>query len=281
MFIRLQNGVPLSAAEKRNAIAGGIRDFVRGIASQHPLLNKSVPFPSNRFAHDEAVAQMLLIELRGGPTPVTAAKLSGMYEDGGKFSESSPDAARFKKVLNFLAQSFPEQTPELRKASVISLYTVASESLAKYAIQKRARGFGKWFVDFERRRREEEAKPEDEMDPEMQKYQTALLQGNASLGSQQIRRGVLIGDLLESMTDLVPLDGRRMFTDEQRTAIFRKSGEKCANPDNNPDCVSECKWGDFHADHIIPYSAGGKTVVENGASPMPKLQPEEVRQATR
>lgn len=264
MFIRLQNGVPLNAAEKRNAIAGGIRDFVRGIASQHSLLTQSVPFPGNRFAHDEAVAQMLLIELRGGPTPVTSAKLSGMYDDGEKFAEGSPDAVRFKRVLNFLAQAFPQRTPELRKATVISLYTVASETLAKYAIQKRARGFGKWFVDFERRRREEENKPEDEMDPEMQKYQTALLQGSASLGSQKIRRDVLVEDLLASITDLALLDDRRLFTNEQRIAIFRKADEKCANPDNNPDCVGECKWDDFHADHIVPHSAGGKTVVSNG-----------------
>ena len=264
MFIRLQNGVPLNTAEERNAISGNVRDFVRDLASTHTFITESVSIPNSRYAHHEVVAQMLLIEMRGGPTAITAAKLRDMYESRGNFSGRSAPAVRIRRVLNFLAKAFPERTPELRKASVISLYTVASEALAKYAIQKRARGFGKWFLDFEKRRREEANKPEDEMDPEIQKYQTELLQGSASLGSQSIRREVLIEDLLANMTDLVLLDDRRLFTHEQRIAIFRKSGEKCANPDNNPDCPGECKWDDFHADHIIPHSAGGKTVVGNG-----------------
>ncbi len=264
MFIRLQSGMPLNAAENRNAISGPIRDFVRNVASTHQLITDSIAFPNRRFAHDEIVAQMLMIEINGGPAPVTSSRLRAMYENGSRFNERSASASKFKRVLNFLAQSFPEKSPELTKTNVLSLYTVASESLSKYAISNRAKSFGKWFVDFEKRRKEHQEKPEDQIEPEMYSYQLAILQASASEPSQRERRRVLIEDLLTYMPDLRLLDDQRLFTSEQRASIFRKSNGKCADPSSNPDCVGKCVWDNFHADHIVPYSSGGRTVVNNG-----------------
>lgn len=264
MFLRLQDGVPLNAAEKRNAISGKVRDFVQKIVSSSKLFTTSLDVVNNRFAHHEIATQMLLIELNGGPTLITPAKLVNLYKAGNAFNESSTQVKKFKSVLNFLARSFPKQSGQLTKTNAISLYTVASESLAKYAISKRAKDFGKWFVEFEKRRDDEQDKPEDEMDPQMREYQLAILQGSRSVASQQDRRRVLLEDLLRSMPDLPQLDDQRIFTSEQRAAIFRKSNGKCVNPNNNRECSGECSWDNFHADHIVPYSAGGKTIVSNG-----------------
>ena len=263
MFLRLQDGVPLNAAEKRNAVSGNVRDFVRDITSTHKLMTSSLPFDNRRYSHDEVVAQMLLIELNGGPTHITASKLRNMYEDK-NFNEKSSYAIKLKRVLNFLSQAFPTQSPELTKTNIISLYTIASESLNKYAISSRAKSFGKWFVEFERQRRENQDKPEDQMDTRMYDYQLAIMHGSASIGSQQERRRVLLQDMIGSMPDLRQLDDQRLFTYEQRAAIFRKSNGICVNPNDNPDCSEECTWDNFHADHIIPHSAGGKTIVNNG-----------------
>lgn len=152
----------------------------------------------------------------------------------------------------------------LPKANVLSLHTVASESLSKYAIHQRAKRFGKWFLTFESRRRDAQDKSEEQIDEQMLIYQQAVLQGNRSIGSQEDRRRVLIEDLLVNMPDLQPLDDQRHFTNEQRIAIFRKSSGRCVNPNANPDCSEECTWDNFHADHIVPHSAGGKTIVSNG-----------------
>ncbi|WP_296104683.1 DUF262 domain-containing protein [uncultured Agrobacterium sp.] len=61
MFSRLNEAVPLNAAEKRNAIGG---DLVKAIAetSQHPFFAKKVKFKNSRFQHREASARFLLIE---------------------------------------------------------------------------------------------------------------------------------------------------------------------------------------------------------------------------
>lgn len=115
MFIRLQNGVPLNSAEKRNAISGELRDFVNDISSSNSFMTNSIAISNNRYAHHEVVAQMLLIEMNGGPTAITPAKLRTMYETNSRFSERSGHATKLKRVLNFLAQAFPQRTPELTR----------------------------------------------------------------------------------------------------------------------------------------------------------------------
>ena len=61
MFSRLNEAVPLNAAEKRNAIGG---DVVRTIAdvSQHGFFASRVKFRNNRYQHREAAARFLLVE---------------------------------------------------------------------------------------------------------------------------------------------------------------------------------------------------------------------------
>jgi hypothetical protein len=56
------------------------------------------------------------------------------------------------------------------------------------------------------------------------------------------------------------LDPQRFFTREQRDEIYAKSGGRCADP----DCGIEITTTNFHADHVVPHSSGGRTEVENG-----------------
>lgn len=61
MFSRLNEAVPLNAAEKRNAIGG---DFVSAInrVSQHDYFTNRVKFNDSRYKHREVSARMLLLE---------------------------------------------------------------------------------------------------------------------------------------------------------------------------------------------------------------------------
>jgi hypothetical protein len=61
MFSRLNEAVPLNAAEKRNAIGG---DVVRAIAeiASHDFFQNKVKFKNNRYQHREAAARFLLVE---------------------------------------------------------------------------------------------------------------------------------------------------------------------------------------------------------------------------
>jgi len=53
-----------------------------------------------------------------------------------------------------------------------------------------------------------------------------------------------------------------MFTHEQRMAIYRRDKGFCQIKIH---CSGEkCDWDNWQADHILAWSNGGKTTVENG-----------------
>ncbi len=268
MFLRLQNGTSLNNAEKRNAIPGNTRDFVRDIAESHRFFTDLVNISPSRYIHHEIVAQMLLIERTGGPTPYTHTQLTRMYKsDEGKsgrpFNKNSAEAKKVKRVLDFLVRAFSDndmRVPELSRLNVISLYTLASELLENYAILRKYKKFSNWFIDFEVRREAQEPQEDDEM----YGYHQAIYQRTGAESAQKTRREVLIKDLLASMPDLALLDKQRQFTEEQRRVIYRRASGECINPNNNSECVKNCTWDNWHADHIIPHSQGGQTTVENG-----------------
>jgi hypothetical protein len=61
MFSRLNEAVPLNAAEKRNAIGG---DMARAITelSKHPFFTKKIRFSNGRYQHREVAARLLFLE---------------------------------------------------------------------------------------------------------------------------------------------------------------------------------------------------------------------------
>jgi len=256
MFTRLNNGETLTAAEKRNAMPGDMKDFVRELAF-HPLFGK-VPFKNTRYAFDQVCAQMTCLELAGAPTDTKAKDLKKMYEDYVRFQKNGPVARKIKRVLNFLDTAFIEKTPELRRQNVVSLFLLVSELMEKYAIGGKEATLRDWFIQFEKERREEQEKPEDEREPDWIRYQETVIQAVDSKASIEFRHKMLMTSFLLYYPELEPLDAQRAFTDEQRVTMFRKYNGICQR------CGKEIKWDEFNADHIVPFSKGGKTTIANG-----------------
>lgn len=120
MFSRLNEAVPLNAAEKRNAIGGNL---VKAIAdlSNRDFFTDRVKFRNNRYQHREAVARFLLVE--------------------DSLRQPHPQIVDTKKVyLDSLARKYHTQNPEIvseLKNSVINVldamsaeFTHADELLA-------------------------------------------------------------------------------------------------------------------------------------------------------
>jgi len=61
MFSRLNEAVPLNAAEKRNAIGGNFVQAIRDIAA-HDFFQKKVSFSNKRYQYGEVSARFLLLE---------------------------------------------------------------------------------------------------------------------------------------------------------------------------------------------------------------------------
>lgn len=266
MFLRLQNGTSLNAAEKRNAMPGDMKLFVRELA-KHPFFDKC-GFTNYRFAYDHVAAQMALSELHGGICNLKNTDLEKLYKDNETFDANSAKAKKIKRVLDFLALAFPQKTPELKKFNAISMYLLASQLLETFVVRGREREIGDWFIRFETWRQQDEQKPVDQREPEMVSYLERTSHSTDSQDSLEFRHRVLLRKLHESIPNLVPLDNRRFFTEEQRLAIFRRDGGICQV---RLTCTGKkCEWDNWEADHRIPWSAGGQTTVENGQVACPE-----------
>jgi hypothetical protein len=260
MFLRLQNGTTLKAQERRNAMPGLMRDFIKELASHKFFQNCG--FTNSRYNFDLVAAQMTAIELNGGPCNVKNANLNSMYEDHKEFDRNGAKAKKVKRTLDYLSRAFPEKTPELERYSVITLYSLVSHCLEKYVIQDKQEDLRNWFIAFEGKRATEEEIPEDRRDPEFLIYKDRTSHSTDAEDSIQWRHDFMLRKFFETCPKIEQKDDQRLFSPEQRLAIFRRDGGFCRV---KIKCEgAKCEWDAWQADHIIPWSKGGKTTVENG-----------------
>lgn len=267
MFLRLQNGTSLKAQEKRNAMPGKMRDFVKELVN-HDFFTKSVKFENKRFTHDHIAAQICLLEINGEPCNIKDKDLNKMYMDNKDFDSNSQTAKKIKRVLDYLNKMFPSKTPELERFNVVSLYILISSLLDKYVITKRYEEIAKWFIDFETYRRAQAQLSPDECDSEIVAYQEKISNNTDSFDSLEYRNRYLSRKLFETITDLETKDNQREFDQIQRLAIYRRDNGICQLKIR---CNGKkCEWDNWHADHIKPWSKGGKTIVSNGQVACPE-----------
>jgi hypothetical protein len=266
MFLRLQNGTSLKAQEKRNAYPGKMRDFVRELV-QHPFF-LSVGFKNSRFAFDHVAAQLVCLEIQGGPTNVKNADLNRVYELNREFDGKGQVAKAVRRVLDFLASVFPEKTPELERYNVIGLYCVVSEFLRQYVIEEIRPSFHDWFIAFEQARIMQDLKSfDDDGDPEWITYREKISHSTDAAESIRWRMEFLMRNLLEHFPNLSRKDNQRDFTHIQKLTVFRRDRGMCQV---KMKCSGvKLTWDDWHCDHITPWSRGGETTVSNGQAACP------------
>ena len=80
LFLRLQQGETLRAAERRNAIQGPVREFVRHRLVLMPVFT-NMGIADRRMTWHELAAIALLLTIAGGPTTIKSADLKELYED--------------------------------------------------------------------------------------------------------------------------------------------------------------------------------------------------------
>jgi hypothetical protein len=260
MFLRLQNGTSLKAQEKRNAYPGQMRAFVRQLVS-HPLF-RSVTFANSRFNHDLVAAQLVCLELNGGPANIKNADLNKMYEDHATFDAKSPAGRAVQRTLAVLAGAFPEKTPELERFNVVSLYCMISEMQKQYVFDQIRPLLHDWFVEFESTRRLQEQKASDDIEAEWASYKEKISHSTDAADSVSWRMDFMLRHFLERYPSIERKDNQRGFTHMQRLAVFRRDKGFCQL---NIKCAGEkLTWDDWHCDHTVPWTGGGMTTVENG-----------------
>lgn len=256
MFLRLQNGTSLKAQEKRNAIPSKMRDFVKSVAN-HNFFYK-VDFKDSRFTYDLIAAQMCNLALNGKIVNIKDKDLNDMYWNNIDFDKTCQEAKNIRKILDYLDNMFPTQAPELKRYSVISLFILIMDLMPNYDIRGRENDLREWFINFEDYRAKDRMKIAEEQDPILVLYQRWISNSSDTLDSLTYRHKVLKEDLLSHVMNMPLKDPKRNFDEAQRQVIYRRDKGICRI------CGKKCDWNDWEADHIIPWSKGGKTEIENG-----------------
>ena len=151
LFLRLQEGEPLNAAEKRNAVAGPVRDFVADKLATHALWPNTA-IRKSRFGWDEHSAIVLALVRHSGPTGLKGADLQKLYEVE-DFDPGGPDATRAVEILDTLGQMAESRPRYIRtRWAIVDL----SITLMRLADEKRtvtATQLSNFFEVFENERR--------------------------------------------------------------------------------------------------------------------------------
>ena len=105
------------------------------------------------------------------------------------------------------------------------------------------------------------------MDKDACRYQDAFKTDGAHRRQIQTRKEVFTRYFLhENKTlGLQPKDPNRSFNSNERFILWVKAGKKCEQT-NGDGCGKDIILEDMHADHVNPYSHGGKTILSNGQS---------------
>lgn len=123
MFSRLNEAVPLNAAEKRNAKPGPLPQAVRTL-SKMPFFENKVPFTNKRYRHLDMAAKMLYLASRGGAADTKKAYLDKFFLDNSASNTSNIQILldKTKKILDEMDKIFTDSDNLLRSVGIIILY---------------------------------------------------------------------------------------------------------------------------------------------------------------
>lgn len=134
MFSRLNEAVPLNAAEKRNAIGGSMTRMVTHI-SMHDFFKRDVKFSNKRYQHREVAVKLLYIEetyFKDKKIPDTLKPYLDAFVKGYKDNprlDVSQVGERVKNILNEMHTIFVNSDPLLRAQSAVPIYFLVMKTV--------------------------------------------------------------------------------------------------------------------------------------------------------
>jgi len=162
MFSRLNEGEPLSAAEKRNAMGGPIPPLAREL-SKHPFFTSRLPFQNRRGRHWEIATKFLFFEDRNGIADTKRDYLDKFVSRWKELERGSPKRARdgaqklyeaSKAVLDELSRVFGGGDSLLRATGMVILYYLLAREVKKVGGTKFSRDALERFENERRANRE-------------------------------------------------------------------------------------------------------------------------------
>lgn len=130
MFLRLNEAVPLNAAEKRNAMGGPMARVIREV-SKHAFFRKNIPFSNKRYQHRELSSKLLLLTSKqtiGDTKKAYLDKLVRQYKEGNWVKKAGRLGDSVKVVLTELSKVFTDKDPLLKTQAMSVIYYLVFKS---------------------------------------------------------------------------------------------------------------------------------------------------------
>lgn len=162
MFSRLNEAVPLSAAEKRNAFGGPIPQSIRTIA-RHTFFKKCIPFTNSRYRYFDLAVKFLLFEDKSALVDTKKVYLDRFVKDWRDNQRPKPTKLekQVKDVLGKMVEVFTERDPLLRSVgNVVLYYFLFRTALTEDWLDEVQR---KVLIGFEEQRRENRRAAQDDI----------------------------------------------------------------------------------------------------------------------
>lgn len=270
LFFRLNNGEPLNAAEKRNAMGGKMCRLIREVA-EHKFFKDIIFISNKRYQHYDLAARFLLIEqgIKEGASPYRDLKkrfLDNLVQADRYRNMGDAELNALKKAvdkqLKVLGRVFGKKDPLLKRAGYPQLYYLfAKEMESNYAEEKLFSKIKQFFPEFAHDRTESLHMDPDEKSDEkhayLDEFERLMQQGNDKLSLEK-RVNTMKRFFLLRHPETKLRDKRRNFSEEERYVIFMRSGQKCE------ECGKKFShFGEFQADHAVQWAHGGGTTLRN------------------
>ncbi|MCY3908177.1 MAG: DUF262 domain-containing protein [Anaerolineaceae bacterium] len=300
IFWRLQQGESLNSMETAHSrISSLVRNFLVKYASDYdfdyesyrevnPNPHKHIFFLStrtrtnSRMQHLTLLGRFLLLERASGPTRIGDAEISSLIEEtqeedgiGNLSFEEEPVAratllnlTRFYKVFHddptLEADTHRVGIPALKSDYfTISFFLLIRHLWQHYAVTEEVRllvrDFAHAFFGRTDQVKTEDVEARDFVENSQQDFE-------AITERDQIIRHEFFRFARKREANILVKDSRRAFNEAERIAIFRKDRGRCQHciQEGKPESETIVRWDDFEADHVLPHSQGGQTLIENG-----------------
>ena len=260
VFSRLQNGRPLRIGEKVKALRTPHKSYIKDL-TDHGLFSLGGSIHKTRDAHWNLAALFYKGMYRDNPLDRHEyERLAVFLGDGHNFDEKRAhkavaDTKRIMALVRKTIQEAVELDPAFSEkvgSARLIKWTFATLAILdrEYSLTGREHLLAQGLRDYQSAREQEES-------PEWRAYLVTGRTGRIDTDDVRVCLEQVKNRMIDA-ADLPPKEPQRLFSAEQRKEIYNKSGGSCVF------CAIELSKTNFHADHIVPYSQGGKTTVDNG-----------------
>jgi len=249
MFLRLQMGVKLNAAEELNAVAGGMHDYVARLG-ELPIFTHKVAFSNSRGSHRHIASQLARLAILG----MGDVRKSDLLQLFKTHAHWTPDdhARKLRRVLEWAAEAFDDKDPTLRnRGQTVSLVWGIFSLWDDLDFSNHEKSVHAAF------RRLDEGHVSDSS--AFGEYRVALSHSSDQRRSVEIRQQFVLAAIAQWALNLPRRDPKRAFSSNERAAIYYRDRGRC----QAKRCGVIVPFIKFHADHVTAWTHGGATTLAN------------------